>query len=170
MRKTTLITFLFFFGICLGQHSKTETCSLKPDNKSWLFEFKDSDDISDQTALVVNKILSDTDYFEENPEIENPDDRRVFGSTPCTKKCSIRFVLVYGKSKGLVLDVHKNPELEELIEEFSSENISKIEVNQYNERDIYKPRAVQRSGVVLYTDDKALKKKIRKTIKAMSKS
>ena len=81
----------------------------------------------------------------------------------------IRFGLIYDKKKGLVLDLKKNPEFEELILEFNSDNISHMDLNEYQEKDIYSQAALKRSGIVLYTEDKDLKKLIRKAIKQIGK-
>ena len=81
----------------------------------------------------------------------------------------IRFGLIYDKKKGLVLDLKKNPELEALVLEFNAENISHMDLNEYQEKDIYSPAALKRSGIVLYTEDRDLKKMIRKAIKKIGK-
>lgn len=170
MRTILLIVCCFFFGISLAQHPGGGECTLQPDNKAWLWKFKEAADKADKIELIVSKITSDTEYFEENPSIENLDDRSTFGTIPCATSCTIRFVLIYGKGKGIPLDIQKNPELEELILEFNGDNIQKIELNEHHERDIYKVGAAKRSGLILYTEDKMLKKKVRKVLKAMAKS
>lgn len=170
MQNITTLLFIFFFGCCFGQHTEKGTCALKPDNKAWLAQFKKTDLGTEKIDLVINKIVSDTDYFVENPEIANLEDKRVFGNIPCTKKCSIRFGLVYGKNKGVKIDLEKNPEWEELMAEFTSENIDRIELNEHHAKDVYKTAGIKRSGVILYTDDKDLKKKIKRAIKDMAKS
>lgn len=170
MKKIMLLLFFLLSGISFGQHPGPGECTLKPDNKAWIWRFKEADNRTDKIDLVVNKILADTDYFEENPEIANLDDRSVFGKIPCSSECSIRFSLVYRKNKGLTLDLKRNPELEDLILEFTSENIIRIDLNESQEKDIYKHVAPKRSGIVLYTEDNNLKKKIRKAIRNIRKS
>lgn len=165
MRKLIILLFLLNLGMGYSQHSETAICTLQPDNTDWMWELKKADDRETKIELVVDKIRKDGDYFELHPPVENADDRRVFGDLPCTTVCSIRFVLVYGKSKGLVLDLKKNPLLEDLINSFTSQNIDKIELNKQHRRDIYKPKAQKRSGVVLYTEDKELKKMVRKLLR-----
>ena len=170
MRKITTLILLVFTGYCFAQHPTGASCSLQPDNKTWLASFKKADEGAQQIDLVINKITADSNYFIENPEIANLDDKRVFGPIPCTQECSIRFGLVYGKNKGITLDLEKNPELEELMAEFTSENIHRIELNEHHKKDVYKSVGVQRSGVVIYTCDKELKKKIKKTVKQLAKA
>ena len=170
MHNFSTLIFILFFGCCFAQHPGNGACSLQPDNKTWLSEFKKTDKGAEQIDLVINKIISDSDYFFENPEIANLDDRRVFGNVPCSEECSIRFGLIYGKNKGFTLDLKKNPELEDLMAEFNSENIYRIELNERHKKDVYKNVGVQRSGVVLYTSDKELKKKIKKAVKKIEKA
>ncbi|PKA83746.1 hypothetical protein ATE92_1912 [Ulvibacter sp. MAR_2010_11] len=157
-------------GVCLGQHPGNGECALHPENKAWILQYKKAESQENQIDMVVQKIIADTDYFVEHPEMANLDDRRVFGKMACTTDCSIRFALVYEKKKGLVIDLKKNPELAELILEFNSENIESIHLNEYNDKDIYSPAALKRSGIILYTSDRDLKKKIRKAVKNMSKT
>ena len=170
MHKITTLLLLFFFGCCFSQHPGTGQCTLKPDNKDWLLDYKKANGLDSQIDLVVQKIYSDTGYFEENPTPSNLDDKRVFGELPCSVECSIRFGLVYSKKSGIVLDLKKNSEFQDLIAEFNADNISRIELKENHEKNIYKHNAHRRSGIVLYTDDKALKKKIRRAIKNGSKS
>ncbi len=165
MRKITFILFFLFFGFCFGQHPSDEICSLQPKNKAWIHQFKKADDLDAQIDLIINKIILDTDYIGENTVMASLSDNSVFNKVPCSSVCSIRFGLIYAKNKGIILDLKKNPELEDLIFEFTSENINRIELNEYQEKDIYNPSALKRSGVVLYTDDKELRKKVRRAIK-----
>ena len=170
MQNFTTLLIILFTSYCFAQHSGDGTCTLQPDNKTWLSAFKKADLGPQQIDLVIGKIISDTDYFIENPEIANIDDKRVFGNIPCTEKCSIRFGLVYGKSKGITLDLKKNPELEELMAEFNSDNIERIELNEHHRKDVYKTAGIKRSGVILYTSDKDLQKKIKKMVKKLAKA
>ena len=78
--------------------------------------------------------------------------------------------LVYSKKGGIVLDLEKNPEFIDLIPEFNAENISRIELKENHEKNIYQHNAHKRSGIVLYTDNKELKKKIKKAIKNGNKT
>jgi len=170
MKYISTLLALFCVTYCFTQHSENATCTLKPENKEWLSEFKKTDLGPEQIDLVIHKITADATYFVENPEIENLEDKRVFGTLPCTQACSIRFGLVYGKGKGLTLDLNQNPELEPIMAEFTPENISRIELNEHHSKDRYKTAGIQRSGIILYTDDKELKKKIKRAIKDMRKS
>lgn len=170
MHKLTSLLLLFFFGICFGQHPGTGQCTLKPENKDWLLEFKKAEGIENQVDLIVQKINADNGYFEANPTPDNLDDKRVFGELPCSNQCSIRFGLMYSKRGGIVLDLTKNPEFKDLLSEFTADNISRIELNESHEKNRYKHKTHKRSGIVLYTDNKDLKKKIKKAIKNGIKS
>ncbi len=170
MYKITPALLFLFFGISFGQHIGPGECNLQPDNKAWIWDFKEANTKESKIELITNKIINYTDYFYENPPLENLDDRSTFGEIPCTPKCAIRFVLIYGKNKGLVLNLHKNPELEDLVNEFNADNIDKIELNEHNKRDIYGHASRKRSGVVLHTDNKFLKKQIKRALKTMAKS
>lgn len=170
MHKLTTILLLFFFGICFCQHPGTGQCTLKPENKDWLLKYKKAEGLDNQIDLVVQKINADNGYFEANPTPDNLNDKRVFGELPCSNKCSIRFGLMYSKRDGIVLDLAKNPEFQDLLTEFTAENISRIELNESHDKDIYSLKTNKRSGIILYTDNKELKKKIKKAIKNGMKS
>jgi len=169
MKNILTVGFLFFFGIGFSQHPGGGYCELQSENKAWAYKFSKTEDMAEKIELIQNKILADTEYFQENPEIANLDDRRVFGKIPCVTDCSIRFGIVYAKSKGLKLDLQKNPELEDLVYELNADNVSKFDVNMHHPNDRYSHKAVKRSGVLIYTEDKALKKKIRVAIREMEK-
>jgi hypothetical protein len=170
MKKLTTILLLFFFGISFGQHPGTGQCTLKPENKDWLLEYKKAKGLDYQIDLIVQKINADNGYFEANPAPDNLNDKRVFGALPCSNTCAIRFGLMYSKRDGIVLDLTKNPEFQDLLSEFNADNISRIELNESHDKDIYKHKTHKRSGIVLYTSDKELKKKIKKAIKNSMKS
>lgn len=170
MYRIVCFTIFLCFGMGFAQHPGGGYCTLLSENKAWFYEFGKTELLDDQIELIVNKITADTDYFVENPEIANLDDRRVMGTVPCVTNCSVRFVLVYGKGKGIVLDVKKNPEFEDLLYELSADNIKKIDLNVRHASDRYNHKSPKRSGVVLYTEDKALKKMIRRALKDIEKS
>lgn len=111
--------------------------------------------------MVVNKVFWDADYFYVDPEFVETD-RNQLDVIPCSEDCSLRIGIVYGKNEGIVLDLNKNPALEELLYALSSENIQKVELNEYRENDVYGLYTDKRSGIVLYTNSKELKKMIRR--------
>ncbi len=77
---------------------------------------------------------------------------------------------MYGKKDGLTFDLQKSPLLEDLMVEFTEENIYRMELNEHHAKDVYKSVGIKRSGIVMYTDDKELKKKIKRTLKDIEKS
>ncbi|RMA58615.1 hypothetical protein [Ulvibacter antarcticus] len=154
---------------CFSQHTETQFCTLQSENEAWLSVIKAIEDVSQQVDLVIDKVLADNHYFITHPEIEDTNDKRIFGTLPCTTDCSIRFGLIYGKNKGMVLDPQTYPNLEILLLEFNSENIEQIKVKERYDNDIYSYSSGMRSGIVLYTNDKELKKKIRRFLKNQSK-
>lgn len=170
MQKFLLAFFLFSFGIGFSQHPGGGYCELQSQNKAWFYKFHKTDDHEKKVEMVKDKILADVLYFEENPEVANLDDSRVMGPIPCVKECSIRFGVVYAKSKGLKLDLQKNPELEDLVFELSSENVERIELKAHHPADRYSLKSTKRSGVLIYTEDKELKKIIRRAMREMEKS
>lgn len=171
MQKFLLAIFLLCFGIGYSQHPGGGYCELESQNKTWFYQFKKAEDMETKVDMVKDKILSDLLYFEENPEIANLDDRRVMGPLPCVTACSIRFGIVYSKSKGLKLDLQKNPELEDLVFELNSDNVDRIELKVQHRANRYSHGgATKRSGVLIYTEDKELKKMIRRAIRDMEKS
>ena len=165
MQKITFILFLVFYGFGFAQHSDTDICNLNNDNRAWFLEMRKTNDLPTQVDLTVNKLVADAQYLGVNNESADLGEQAVFEVNNCNTNCSIRFVLIYAKSKGLVLDLKKNPELEELILQFNASNIDRIELNEYYEKDIYKANVKKRSGVVIYTEDKEIKKLVKKALK-----
>lgn len=169
--KTLFIFLCLSIGTSVfAQHKGAGECEMKPGNTDWLWKFKDAQQEEDQLALIIDKIREDSDYLTALPTDENADDKRVFGNPECTDKCTMRFVLIYGNTRGLVLDVAKHPELEEVLAEFTPENISSIKLNEKHERNIYGVASEKRSGVILHTEDKQLRKKIRRTLRDIEKA
>lgn len=170
MKKVGFILSFMIPLLSWAQHGEDVFCDLESDSKTWAFQYKKAIDLEEELYMVVDKILADTDYLRENPPIENPEDRRVMGPLPCTHECSMRFGVVYDKREGMVLDLVKYPALEDLLYEFTADNIDRIDLNEYQENDIYKHAADKRSGIVIYTSDEALQKKIRTTLKDIAKA
>lgn len=170
MKTKLFILFLFIGATIMAQHKGSGECEMKPGNTDWLWKFKDAEQKERQLTLIVDKILDDSYYLTSLPSNENEDDKRVFGNPNCTDTCTMRFVLIYGNSRGLVLDLAKYPQLEEVLDEFTPENISNIELNEKHERNIYGVASEKRSGVILHTEDKQLRKKIRRTLRDIEKA
>jgi hypothetical protein len=169
--KKTLLYFIFLTTfITYAQHPGGGECHFKSTNKDWISQFKKAENRTAKLEMITSKIMEDAVYFEENPPLEHSDDMRVMGTIPCSKKCTIRFGLMYDLNKGMLLDMHKNPEIEDLLLDLTSKNIPKIELNEVHARDIYKKVANKRSGVVLYTKDRDLKKRIRRVKREIEKA
>ena len=162
MRNATTLLFILFVTIGFAQHTERGSCYLKQESKTWLAEYKKMELGPEKIDLVINKIIADNEYFINNPQSPN--------LITCTKKCSIRFGLMYGKKDGLTFDLQKSPLLEDLMVEFTEENIYRMELNEHHAKDVYKSVGIKRSGIVMYTDDKELKKKIKRTLKDIEKS
>ncbi|MEL6809880.1 MAG: hypothetical protein AAFP76_00905 [Bacteroidota bacterium] len=169
MEKLTSLLFLLCCGLCFGQHTGPGPCHLEQDNKEWIEQFKKADSLDIKIDMVMNKLLADSDYFFYNPAPTNLDDRSSFGPIPCTHKCTIRFGIVYGKREGMVLDLTKNPELEDVLYELVPENIDYIDLNEYEENDIYQHVTDKRSGVVIHTENSEVRRMIRNVIKRKGK-
>ncbi|MBZ0327163.1 MAG: hypothetical protein K8F54_06120 [Altibacter sp.] len=169
MKQITFILCLLCFGIGLAQHTGKGECAFQPDNKAWILKYKNTETKEDKVQLVIDKIILDGYTVIESSDSADIDGTKSFDKNSCSPKCMIRFGLIYDKKKGLVLDLKKNPELEALVLEFNAENISHMDLNEYQEKDIYSPAALKRSGIVLYTEDRDLKKMIRKAIKKIGK-
>ena len=170
MRTLTFVLLLFFSGISFGQHPGIGKCSLKSENKDWLLAFKKTEKLPSQIDLVIERIYSTTNYFNEHPPVENSNDKRVFGALPCSTDCSILFGLVYSRKSGIILDLKKNPQFIDLISELNAENISRIELKENHEKNIYQHNEHRRSGILIYTDNKELKKKIKRALKNRDKA
>ena len=170
MQKITFLLIFLFFGTSFGQHTGSGDCILQPNNKAWVKKFKQADTQEAQIELIVGKIIGDAYFLEKNLELAANDNGNIYENNSCTANCSFRFGLVYSNKKGIILNLKKNPEFEDLIFEFTAGNINSIDLNEYQEKDLYNPAALQRYGIVLYTEDKELKKKIKKAIKEGDKS
>lgn len=170
MKKVIFLVVFLVAGLAFGQHGDDAFCDRGSDNSTWAYQYKKAVDLDDEIAMVVDKLLSDSDYLRINPEITSAEDLELFGNPPCTAVCTFRVGIVYDKRQGLVLDLQKHPELEDLLYEFTAENIDRIDLNEYHENDIYKHAADTRSGIVLYTSDKDLKKKIRTALRDIAKA
>ena len=170
MRTSIVVILLSLCGICFGQHKGSSHCSFKAENKDWLLAFKKTDNLQSQVDLVLERIYSNTDYFEEHPATTNANDKRIFGTLPCNVDCSILFGLVYSKNSGIILDLHKNPQFIDLISELNANNISRIELKENHKKNIYQHNEHKRSGIVIYTDNKNLKKKIKRAVKNRDKA
>lgn len=166
-RIFSLLVFFLAIGLCFSQHGGATACELQQFNKAWILKFKDAPNKAEQVQLVVSKMIADTDYFNERNIESDAVESGISDQELCTTSCSIRFGLLYSKSKGLTLDLIKNPTFEDLIFEFNDENINRIELNEYREKDIYSANGVKRTGIILYTDNKDLQKIIKKTLKAL---
>ncbi|MAP53458.1 hypothetical protein [Altibacter sp.] len=170
MRKIYWFFFILTNSVGYGQHIGNDICSLQAANKAWIAEYKKAVTLDERIEMIVEKIITDDRFFDDYQEVAILSKGTDIKKVPCSESCSIRFGMIYSKNKGLVLDLKRNPEFEDLIYEFASENIDRIDLNEFNEKDIYNPYALKRSGIVLYTENKDLKKKIRAALKEHTKS
>ncbi len=170
MKKITLLICMIFASYCFAQHPGSGDCSLQPENKQWLLSFKEADDTEAKLELITNKLTQDSTYFDAHPPLGNLSDRSVFGSIPCNEKCTLRFVLMYGKHKALSLDLHDEPALQNILDAFTPESVQRIEIKEKRERDIYGHHKKSRSGIVIYTEDKALVKTVKRTLREIKKA
>ena len=162
MRKLLLISIFLSFFLGQSQHLESDQCELYPITKKWISKFKRTQGLDAQIGMVVNKVFWDGDYFYEDPELKKEIDRELLDAIPCSEECTLRIGLIYGKNEGIVLDLNMHPELEDLLFELSSDNIDRIELKEYEENDIYGHVTDARSGVVLYSSSKSLRKMIRR--------
>ena len=162
MRKLLLISILLSSFVLFGQSTDCEQCELYPITKKWISKFKRTEGLDAKILMVVNKVFYDGDYFYRDPELYEEPDPTLLDAEPCGEECSLRIGLIYGKREGIVLDVNKYPGLQDVLLELSSENIDRVELKEYEENDIYGHVTDKRSGVVLYTSSKDLRRIIRR--------
>jgi len=168
MKHLILIFCFCITNVCLGQHANTTKCALKTANSSWTWNYKKARSLDVQLDLVVEKVINTAIYYDIHPPLENPDDRSLFGAIPCDKSCAISVGLIYGKNKGTLLDLHKYPEFETVLEAMNAENISGIDFNEH--RDTHYQTALKKQpGIVLYTEDKALIKLLRRQLREIER-
>ncbi len=169
MKKLLLIVLVILSQGLFAQHKTEGECKLKLDNKDWLWDFKEAEQKEEKLTLIVDKIIEDSNYLASTTYISDIENEPDFNTSSCADKCAMRFVLIYGNTSGLILDLVKYPHLEAILAEFTSENISKIELNEKYDHNIYGVAAKERSGIVLRTDDKNLKKKVRRILRDYQK-
>ena len=169
MKKLFFILLLIISQTLFAQHKGAGACKFKLSNSEWLGDFKNAEQKDEKLTLIVGKIIEDANYLSSASFVGDIEEMPNFDMSACTDKCTMRFVLIYGNTRGLILDLTKYPPLEEVLEAFTSENITKIELNEKHDRNIYGVTAKKRSGIILHTDDKELKKKVRRTLRDIEK-
>tara|TARA_R110000823_G_scaffold266883_1_gene386590 strand:+ start:7028 stop:7396 length:369 start_codon:yes stop_codon:yes gene_type:complete len=116
-------------------------------------DFKNVETIEIQLELVKEKILSDAIYLDNEKKITPKEDQ-------CG--CPIRFSVIIPGNKWLVLDLNKNPELEDLFPELTSETIDRIKLSEFEEKKLNRYAVDNCSGITLYSSSRDLKRTIRK--------
>ena len=177
-QKKIISILVLISAICLNaqtkENLKTEpsnlkykNCDLQEKNKNWLNLITHEIQISKRIDLIKEKINHDTIYKKYNPKItihspsinlENIDTK----GNICGIK--ILFILEYGKSKNIQLDLNKNSNYQEILKDIEKENISIQILNPQQGAAMYGTSGS--SGVIyLIAKNKDLKKKIKSVIK-----
>ncbi|MDC7993971.1 hypothetical protein [Altibacter sp. HG106] len=169
MRTITLfICCLFLFGNAFTQTEIATKCPLQNDNDQWIESFKGATSDEERMELIVDKIQRDAMFVQETSEIAETSGTVTLApenSHDC--QCAIRFGLVYSnKKRGLVLDLNKYPYLEDVVVDLTMANIESIDFNEFQDKKLYRYGTELRSGVTIFSDDKELRKKIRKTLRS----
>lgn len=149
---------------------KYEKCDLEKRNSIWLEEINREKNDSIRILKIKEKINSDTIYkraIDKNLIIrdsflnfENVDSN---GNLCGTK---ILFILYYKKRKSIYLNLEQNPEYKEIVENLNVRNVNVYILNPTSGATaIYGVRGSS-GAVVLKTNDKNLKKLIKKSLKS----
>jgi len=172
--KFFIVYILFSLSILsYGQYSKIDSLTLREFNEKWIEELLKLDDKEVKLELIIQriktgKIVSDLDLRENiSIEINNYslyDTIDLSEASKQTNKCKILFVLDNMGSMYL-LDLIKFPHFSNVFEDFTTETIEEI---QYIIKDEALPiygSAGNCGVVVLKSNDKKLKRLIRKSRK-----
>ncbi len=169
MRNITLCIFLFFcYTFSFGQNNAYAECPLQNDNEVWIQSFKKATSDEERLELIVEKIQRDASFVQENSETADASENVTLAKDNAHDcQCAIRFGLVYSnKKRGLVLDLNKYPYLEEVVLDLTLAHIEAIDFNEFQDKKLYRYGSELRSGVTIFSDDKDLRKKIRKTLRS----
>ncbi|GLB49533.1 hypothetical protein [Neptunitalea lumnitzerae] len=144
----------------------------KSENKKWLLNFSNVNEKSERISLIKQKIRSDADY---RIKVETPEDYweeevlaedfvRASKEKECQAcDCKISFKLII-KSEEYDLNAAKYSYVYDVLDQMESDDIEKILVDyDINKKDMY---TEGECGIVyLYTENKKLKRIIRKALK-----
>lgn len=168
--KLYLLITAFLSGVMFvnaQENSRYKNCDLEQKNAEWLASILKENNEFNKIYLIKKKIEADTIYppairkkitihdsslnFEVKDKHEN--------------LCGIKilFILEYGKRKNIKLDLYKNPGHKIILQNINSNNVASWILDKTAGLAIYGTNGS--SGVVLLrTNDRTLKKIIRKTL------
>ena len=172
--KFILVYILFPLSILsYGQYSKIDSLTLREFNEKWIEDLLKLDDNEVKLKMIfeklkVDSIVSRSDTKEKIEVIESDytsyDTVELAEAIKTTKKCKILFVLNHNQITHL-LDLNRFPNYSSVLDYFTSETIEEI---QYINKDEALPIFGSRGNcgvVVLKSNDKKLKRLIRKNRK-----
>ena len=130
MKFKFLLFFLLFISVIYSQDDNLSSCNLQTENKLWKSQFENANSKNNKIELIKTKIISDSIYKRYKPKVVTNHSKTVFNkyvddnNNDCG--CKILFVLIYKKSRFLVLDLNNNPELSKIIRGLNNNNINEI--------------------------------------------
>jgi hypothetical protein len=167
--KYIYIAILFIFGnLVFCQNQDKHELELKTASDNWLQSLEKIDSKDSQIHFIIEKIKRDSIIEFQNSldriVIKLKKDEDVNEAIIRQTKCKIFFVLSQRKA-GYLLDLNKYPNYSDILKYLTSETINSIEILKgENATSFYGSRAIC-GVVVLKSDDKKLKKLIKKSRK-----
>lgn len=170
------ILFYILFSLSIlsyGQYSKIDSLTLRDFNEKWIEDLLKLDEKETQLVMIIEKLkvdsmVSESD-FKETIDVSQSyytsyDTVELSEVIKRTKKCKILFVLDNMEAKYL-LDLNEFPHFSKVIEDFTSETIEEIQfINKDEALPVY--GSTSNCGVIiLKSNDKNLKRLIRKSRK-----
>jgi len=172
MKRLLIFAFLLSFSNTIfSQEIKTDSLLTEKQNAEWITEFEKLDSKSEQIAGIKKKIESDSIYYVGNTHFHNSGNERVehqtFGSgkkiyeSNC--ECKIMFKLIV-KSDEYLLDYSEFEHTDKILNLINDSNIEKITVYKNDFAPILFGQRAKCGGIILYSDNRKLKKKIKNVL------
>ncbi|MCC1485578.1 hypothetical protein [Winogradskyella immobilis] len=162
---------LSFSNTIFSQEIKTDSLLTEKQNAEWIAEFEKLESKSEQIAELKKKIESDSIYYIGNTHFHNSGNERVEHQTFGAGKkiyesncvCKIMFKLIV-KSDEYLLDYSEFEHTYEILNLINNSNIEKITVYKNDLAPILFGQRAKCGGIILYSDNRKLKKKIKNVL------
>ncbi len=172
MQKYLTIFFLF---ICFKVY--TQECQLRKDNDDYLLKLDESKDKTFKINLIKEKVLRDKNYIpiQDTTACNLQNDRFKYlmfyneWKNEAGEKCGKKILnyVFYNKGKAMFeIDEVLYPGSMKILDYLNEKNVEKIiNLNAEYSRALFGERGAETSAIVIYTDDKVIKRFILKESK-----
>lgn len=165
--KLLFILIVISLQTVKAQDNKISDCKLQENNKLWKIKYKKSENKNEKISLIKEKIQFDSLFTPFTPKIRIPHSATITNEhidnngSKCGGK--ILFILYHKKMESIFLNLNEKPNLSSLVSKINTENIKQIDyLESETARAVYGTRA-KYGVIILRTDDRNLKKTIKKT-------